>query len=372
MRIAIDATPLLMRSAGVKNYVYYWIRSLQELAGVRNVSAYPFVPLRELNHETSTMNYWQSLARLSFVVASNYSPLPLLNLTSFRTDIFHMSSILVRKPPTRARKTATLHDMTCWIMPELHLPSNVAAAKESADRVARRADGLIAVSEWTKQDAVRLLGLDPDRFSVIYPGVADAFFEVTAADIARVREQYQLTRPYVLFVGTIEPRKNLGRRLDAWEQLPRSVREEFELVLAGPEGWGNTNGVVARAAALAGVRYLRYVPEPDLAGLTAGATAFVYPSLYEGFGFPIAQAMAAGVPVLTSNVSSMPEVTGAAAVLVDPHSPGEISAGLEKLLTSVTLRERLAVEGRERAGLFRWEECARQSMAFFERVMGHI
>jgi alpha-1,3-rhamnosyl/mannosyltransferase len=120
------------------------------------------------------------------------------------------------------------------------------------------------------------------------------------------------------------------------------------------------------------VRYLRYVPEPDLAGLTAGATAFVYPSLYEGFGFPIAQAMAAGVPVLTSNVSSMPEVTGAAAVLVDPHSPGEISAGLEKLLTSVTLRERLAVEGRERAGLFRWEECARQSMAFFERVMGHI
>src|SRR5579871_6638214 len=100
MRISIDATPLLMRSSGVKNYVYYWIRSLQQLAGPRTIKPYPFVgPLRELNHETSSMNYWQSLARLSFVVASNYSPLPLLNLTAFGTDIFHMSSILVRRPP---------------------------------------------------------------------------------------------------------------------------------------------------------------------------------------------------------------------------------------------------------------------------------
>src|SRR5579872_6655719 len=152
MRIAIDATPLLMRSSGVKNYVYYWIRSLQQLAGVKTVSPYPFLgPLGELNHETSALSYFQTAARLGFVVASNYSPLPLLNLTAFGTDVFHMSSILVRKPPTRARKTATLHDMTCWIMPEMHVPSNVAAAKASADRVARHADALIAVSEWTKQ-----------------------------------------------------------------------------------------------------------------------------------------------------------------------------------------------------------------------------
>src|SRR5690242_21850406 len=102
MRIAIDATPLLMRSSGVKNYVYYWIRSLQELAGPNTVSAYPFVgPLRELNHETSALGYWQSLARLGLIVASNYSPLPLLNLTAFGTDVFHNSSILVRRPPTR-------------------------------------------------------------------------------------------------------------------------------------------------------------------------------------------------------------------------------------------------------------------------------
>src|SRR5262249_48046765 len=152
------------------------------------------------------------------------------------------------------------HDMTCWIMPEMHLPSNVAAAKASADRVARHADALIAVSEWTRRDAVRLLGLDPERFTVIYPGVADAFFRVSAADIARARDRHELSRPYVLFVGTIEPRKNLSRLLDAWQKLPRPLAEEFELIFAGPLGWGDP-GLVDRVRTLAGVRYLNYVPE---------------------------------------------------------------------------------------------------------------
>jgi alpha-1,3-rhamnosyl/mannosyltransferase len=259
--------------------------------------------------------------------------------------------------------------MTCWIMPEFHVPANVAAAKASADRVARHADSIIAISEWTKHDAVRLLNLDPERVQVIYPGVADAFFHVTASDVRRARERYELSRPYVLVLGTIEPRKNVDRLLDAWEQLPRSLRDEFDLVLAGPTGWGNTN-VIDRARALPGVRYLNYVPEAELARVTAGATVFAYPSLYEGFGFPVAQAMAAGVPVLTSNVSSLPEVTGDAAVLVDPKSPAEIAAGLEKLLSSPSLRERLACEGKQRAALYSWEECARRSMAFFEQVLG--
>src|SRR5438067_383284 len=117
MRIAIDATPLLMRSSGVKNYVYYWVRSLQQLAGPRAVTPFPFLgPLPELNHETSAMSYLPTLARLGLVVVSNYLPVPLLNLATLHTDVFHMSNILVRRPPTRTRKTATLHDMTCWIM----------------------------------------------------------------------------------------------------------------------------------------------------------------------------------------------------------------------------------------------------------------
>jgi alpha-1,3-rhamnosyl/mannosyltransferase len=369
-KIAIDATPLLLRSSGVKNYVYYWIRALRQLAGPDVVSAFPFLgPLGDLNHETSARGYWQTWARLGLVIASNYSPAPILNLATRGCDIFHMSNILIRNPPTNRLRTATLHDMTCWIMPEFHTAANVTAAKDFADRVVRSADGLIAVSAWTRDDAVRLLHLPPERVDVIHSGVADAFFEIPPADVARARARHNLSRPYVLFVGTIEPRKNLDTLLDAWQQLARSLQDEFELILAGPVGWGDTR-VVERAATMTGVRYIDYVPEVDLPGITAGAAAFAYPSLYEGFGFPVAQAMAAGVPVLTSNVSSLPEVTGPAAVLVDPRSTAEISAGLDKLLSSPSLRERLSIEGRERAERFRWEECARQSLRFFRRVLG--
>src|SRR5690349_12555574 len=370
MRIAIDATPMLLRSSGVKNYVYYWIRSLQEIAGSDAVSAFPSVdPLGSLNHAASMMSAWQTFIRLGYVIASNFVPLPVLNPAVRGFDLFHLSSILIRHPPTNTRRTATLHDMTCWLMPEFHTRANVKAAKAFGERVARRADGLIAVSEWTRSDAIRLLNLAPERIEVIYSGVANAFFHVPAAEVNRVRGKYGLARPYVLFVGTIEPRKNLGSLLDAWQSIPPSTKLEFDLVLAGPEGWGKSD-VMARARTTGGVRYIAYVPEADLPGVTAGATVFAYPSLYEGFGFPVAQAMAAGAPVLTCNVSSLPEITGESAVLVDPNSTAEIGAGLQTLLLSEALRRRSAAEGRRRAERFPWEECTRRSWAFFERVVG--
>ena len=370
MRIAVDATPLLLRSSGVKNYVYYWLRSLRDLAGADTVSAFPFLDLpAEVNHESSPLGFWSSWMRLGLVIGSNYSPVPLLNFAARGVDLFHMSNILVRRPPTRCLRTATLHDMTCWTTPEFHTAANIKAAYAFAERVARHADGLIAVSEWTRQDALRILGLAPERIQAVHSGVADAFFEVSADAVARARERYRLSRPYALFVGTIEPRKNLDTLLDAWRLIAPDLRGEFELILAGPIGWGHTR-VVDRAHTMPGVRYIRYVPEADLPGLTAGAAVFVYPSLYEGFGFPVAQAMAAGAPVVTSNVSSLPEVTGPAAVLVDPFSAAEIASGLTRLLASPGLRDDLSRRGRERAGRFRWCECARKSLEFFHRVAG--
>jgi alpha-1,3-rhamnosyl/mannosyltransferase len=162
----------------------------------------------------------------------------------------------------------------------------------------------------------------------------------------------------------------LDRLLDAWQTLPASVREQFDLVIAGPEGWQSAGTLARLRVPAQGVRYLAYVPEPDLPGITAGATIFVYPSLYEGFGFPVAQAMAAGVPVITSDLSSLPEVTGGAAALIDPHSPAELRAALDRLLTSPATREQLAIAGRIQAQRFRWDLCASRSLQFFERLMG--
>jgi glycosyltransferase involved in cell wall biosynthesis len=193
---------------------------------------------------------------------------------------------------------------------------------------------------------------------VIYPGVPEVYFGAQA----RPSEQ-----PYILYLGAIEPRKNVDTLLDAWSGF--RLRSDFDLVIAGASGWAGEKTLARLAARPAGVRYLGYVPENELPGLVAGATAFIYPSLYEGFGFPVAQAMAAGVPVITSNTSCLPEVAGRGALLVDPRSASEIRAAMEKLLTSPALQQELGKAGMERAQReYRWEICARKSLEFFGRV----
>jgi len=368
MRIAIDATPLLIRSAGVKNYVYHWIRGLRAAAGERAISIFP-APMRlgALDHERSQASPLATvvgLARLHFHI---YSRLPWFS----RADVFHASHQLPN-PPRGTRLTATIYDMTTWIAPELHVARNVAWGRRFGERVMTRADGLIAISEHSRQDAIRILRLAPEKVVVIYPGVIDAFFEAGPGEAARVRARYGLARPYALFVGTIEPRKNVGALLDAWAGLPEELRREFDLALAGSPGWSARDVVRRLEAGAAGVRYLGYVPEADLPGLTAGAALFVYPSLYEGFGFPVAQAMAAGAPVITSDVSSLPEVVGGAARLIDPSSPGELREAIRELLLSPSRREELARLGRARAQRFRWSVCAQESLRFFERVAGAV
>lgn len=374
LRLFIDAVPLLVRSAGVKNYLFHWIAHLRNLLGGEQVRLFPFLSrLPDLDHEGSAAGRPGTLARQALLYALNHSPAPagpnpVMDLISPPADIFHATKLL--HPPRRPRLTATLHDLTCWLLPAFHQPDNVASEKRFAESVWRRAAGLIAVSESTRRDAVQTLGLDPQSIQVIHPGIAEPFFSVTAETGAAARRKYDLTRPYTLCVGTIEPRKNLDRLLDAWQALPLSLQEEFELVLAGPVGWHSAETLARLQSPAAGVRYLGYVPEPDLPGLTAGAALFAYPSLYEGFGFPVAQAMAAGVPVITSNVSSLPEVTGPAAALVDPQSVSELRDALGRLLTSPATCAQLAAAGRIRAQRFTWDNCARQSLDFFTQILG--
>jgi glycosyltransferase involved in cell wall biosynthesis len=367
MRVTIDAVPLLVRSAGVKNYLYYWTRYLRQESRGTDIRLFPFLgePGR-LDHEDSIANPLATYARLGLLFLLNRIPNNAIEWMDPHTDIFHTCKVL--QPPRRARLTATIHDLTCWILPETHSPANVAADRAFAHRILQRADGLIAVSEATRSDAVRLLKLPPEKIRVIHHGVTDPFFHVTPADTHAVRFRLGLRNPYLLFVGTIEPRKNIDLLLDAYQGLPPSVREEFELVLAGPPGWARSATMARLRQPSPGVRYLGYVAEQDLAGLFAGATAFVYPSLYEGFGFPVAQAMAAGAPVITSNVSALPEIAGGAAMLIDPRSERELRDALRNLLTSPSRREQMVGLGRSNAARFSWTECARQSLRFFEEM----
>jgi glycosyltransferase involved in cell wall biosynthesis len=253
-------------------------------------------------------------------------------------------------------------------MPEAHVPENVAATRLYGERVLRRSTACIAISEQSKKDAVEILKLPADRIDVIYPGVAEEFFDVQPPEAQAVAKRHRLDRPYFLYVGTIEPRKNVDRLLDAYRSICEPVRKEHDLVIVGPLGWCSEATRHRLQAPEPGIRYLGYVPEDDLPGLTAGAAAFVFPSLYEGFGLSLVQAMACGVPAITSRGSSLGEIAGEDAVLVDPRNTDAIAAAIERLALSPSLREDLGRRGRLRAASFRWERNARQSLAFFHKL----
>lgn len=359
MRVTIDATSALLRSAGVKAYTYYWVQSLRKLARPgEEIRAFPYLKdFGRLEHEASTLSKRSTLPRLALLYGVNIGGPAVLDMVLRGSDIFHGSN-QVRLAPRRACLTATVHDLTCFLMPELHTAANVRADQAFAEQVLKRADGLIAVSENTRQDAIRILGIPPERITTIYSGVAEEYF--TAAPTKR-------PRPYVLSVGTIEPRKNLEGLLDAWKLLRPELRAEYDLVVAGAPGWG-TEKTLARIQNEA--VHLGYVPEEQMPGLFAGASAFVYPSLYEGFGFPMVQAMASGVAVVTSNTSCLPEVAGGGALCVDPKSPQEIATAIERLLESEDLRERTGRTGLKRAQRYRWVICAAQSLEFFRAIAG--
>jgi alpha-1,3-rhamnosyl/mannosyltransferase len=366
MRLCLDCIPFLVRSAGVKAYLFQLHIHLRRLAGGHSVVSFPWLDgVEEFHHEGSVISPLPTAARVALLYFLNIPGNHALDLLGRKIDVFH-SSNQIRNPPRNALLTTTIHDMTAWSHPEMHTPGTIAADKRFAEHIILRARGIITPSESSRRDAIERLGLPPDRVRAIHHGIDETYFGPIDAGLARAR--YALGKPYILFVSTIEPRKNLTRLLDAYGQLPESVRAEYDLLVAGPAGWESASTMSRLTNSGPSVRYLGYVPESLLPSLTAGASVFAYPSLYEGFGFPVAQAMAAGTPVIASNVSSLPEIAGGAAVLVDPYSTEEICTALNRVLTSPSLRVGLAATGRERAKRYRWERAARETWEFFESL----
>ncbi len=275
MRVLIDTYPLLVRSAGVKNYLYHWVEALRRTAPQGSIGALPQVGNgAELDHDRSMAGMFATVSGLATLALSNHLRLPILERLANTADIFHVSS-LVRNPPCRPRLTATVHDLTAWMMPELHLKAHRQADSQLAANL-RRAQRIIAVSEATRQDAIRLLQIPPERIVTIHSGVASSFFNVSAERVAAVRTRYQLKRPFILSVGTIEPRKNLSALVNAYRALPASMQDEFELVLAGTDRMGGPRDHDAR-------------PSGPLSGLRAGAR---YCAPYRGrHGFRLSLAL---------------------------------------------------------------------------------
>jgi glycosyltransferase involved in cell wall biosynthesis len=229
----------------------------------------------------------------------------------------------------------------------------------------KRADAIVAVSQYTKADIQRSFpGLGVD-ISVVYPGVVAR----QSGHAVSYLEKWGVSRPYILFVGTLEPRKNLARLLQAYAGLPADARQEVDLVVAGAAGWGNVHleKAVISLGLRGNVHLTGYVNERELSTLYENALFLAMPSLYEGFGLPLIEAMHYGLPSLTANVSSMPEVAGEAALLIDPLEVGAITDGLQRMIFSIELRARLSQAAERNVARFDWDKAASQLLDLFTR-----
>jgi glycosyltransferase involved in cell wall biosynthesis len=288
-----------------------------------------------------------------------------------RPDVFHAPHYIL---PTgvRAHSVVTIHDCIHLMFPQ-YLPNRVAYAyaRMAMWSAARRSDCILTVSQASKRDILHFFSVPPEKIEVIYNAIDERFrLEPNEDAVTRVRERYQLDQRFVLYVGNIKPHKNLVRLIEAFAALRQGEFDDLKLLIIGDE--------ISKLPALRRavhslklhkhVRFLGYQPDDTLAILYRLASVFVFPSLYEGFGLPPLEAMASGTPVVTSNVSSLPEVTGDAAVLVDPHDVASIEHGMRRVLTDPELAADMRRRGLIRAREFSWERSVARILGVYQKV----
>ena len=291
-----------------------------------------------------------------------------------RPDLFHTPHYVLPPLVASCRTVVTIHDCIHLMFPQ-YLPNRFAYAyaRTFMGSAARRSERILTVSEASKRDILRFFSVPEEKIDVIYNAIDERFgVAPPEEEVVRVRERYQLFDQFLLYAGNIKPHKNLERLIQAFRQLRQEGFDHLKLLIIGDEisKYPTLRRTVHRCKLHKHVRFLGFVPDQTLAILYRLAAAFVFPSLYEGFGLPPLEAMASGTPVVTSNISSLPEVVGDAAVLIDPYDPAAIAQGVRQVLTSPTLRDDLVRRGLARARAFSWEESVRRTRAVYGAVLG--
>jgi len=292
-----------------------------------------------------------------------------IDLTLGRCDVIH-HPCFVLKPQRWGARVVTFYDMMPLTHPDQYPAKDVEEFWSLVPRAARDADAIIAISQHTKTEIISLLAVPPERVTVVHLGVDPIFRPRTPEEVAAVRRRLGLTRPYLLFVGTAEPRKNLPRLVEAMARCRAAGLKGVDLVLAGKSAWGSDalRACVDRRGMAEVVRFPGYVAAEDLPALYSGAEALALPSLAEGFGMPLLEAMACGTPVVASRTTSIPEVAGDAGVLFDPEDVEDIVGALIRVVTDSELRATLVARGLARAAQFTWERTAKETLAVYEAV----
>ena len=369
MRVALDAIPLVAAKTGIGHYTDALAESLARIHTDHQYTLLsPFDFAFPANHGTPS-----NLSKMYFPVRSVFRKWWLVGLPSMLQispfDVFHGTNycIPVFAPcPT----VVTVHDLSLFNQSHTHEDDNVRRGKRRIPIMMRRASKIIAPSEWTRREIIDHFHVPAERIRVIQEAARKEMIPLTGEQSAGVLEKHGLTTPFLLFVGTIEPRKNLPALLRAYHELLRTTEHRPRLVICGGSGWKNEEvfQLVDELELGEMVRFLGYVADEDLPALYSTAECFLYPSVYEGFGLPPLEAMACGAPVITSNASSLPEVVGEAGLTHSPEDYRDLAGLIAGLLDNRQARDHYRQAALRRSAQFSWDRAARETQAVYDEV----
>jgi len=375
MHIGIDAHAIGAQQGGNETYIRGLIRALAEVDGQNRYTIFLAEPaaaeewrdgfVRQFsNFEVRLLSKPTPLVRVPLALAFELRRRPPLD----RIDVLHVQ--YTAPPFCPAPVVATIHDLAFEHMPETFTRRGSMQLKLTVRRTAQRAARIATVSEYSRQDLLRTYRLSPEKVAVTYNGIEAHFtpHPVSSNESDEIRRRFGISRDFLLAVGSLQPRKNLVRLIRAYARL-RAEHSGFapQLVIVGRKLW-LADGIFAevrRQRWAEDVILTGYVADADLAQLYRAATAFVYPSLFEGFGLPPVEAMACGTPVVTSNISSLPEIVGDAALLIDPGDEEALAAALLQIVSDQPLRAKLREQGIVQAGKFTWRAAAEKTLQLY-------
>jgi glycosyltransferase involved in cell wall biosynthesis len=357
MKVALDLTWLPQRRAGAGRYAYELVDALAGLDEPDHTfSIYAPQDALSGNRAKRDSRFWIEpgvpRGRVGRLLWEQIQ-LPRKMLTS-KPDVLHVGHSQAPLVTSGVPLVVTFHDATYELLPERYPASRRLYYQAAARMAVRKAKLIIAVSHCVSEDLQRCLKVPADRIRVVPEAAGAQFQPAPARDVERVRQRYGLSEPFVLSVGSLEP----GKGRAALSEAVRRLEGRAQLAIAGQSSWGSADN---------GAHYLGYVPDEDLAALYSAAAVFAFPSHYEGFGLPVLEAMACGVPVVASNTSAIPEVAGSAAILVQPTAP-ELAEALRSVLDDPVLRATMVEQGKRRAALFSWEETARRTLEVYREA----
>ncbi|NOS77591.1 MAG: glycosyltransferase family 4 protein [Nitrospira sp.] len=375
MRIAIDFTAFIPQMTGIDTYMKQLVSNLAKVDRTNQYRIYHNHEDRRIFADNLPGNFsHRSLSarpRLLRLI-SQQGMLPVA-ASGWKADVVHSPSFIMPYLRGAARHVLTVHDMTSFSHPHCHIALRRSwLYRRMVLASIRRADVVVVPSQATRQAMFEFLpDLEPDRIHVTVPGIGDEFRPCDPASVRDVVTRRMLPEPYILYVGTLEPRKNIPALVEAYRRLVEAGAIKEYLVLAGKLGWGYEALLkqISVPALRGKVHLAGYVDQKDLPAVYAGARLFVYPSLHEGFGFPPLEAMACGVPVISSRSSSLAENLEGAAELVAPDDIAGLADAMQRLLTDDTLRAKRQGQGLEQARQYRWEQTARETVKSYQAAM---